>query len=41
VLGFGDPANPCHCHVVMGIVIMHPPNKPIESPGTPGGALPV
>jgi hypothetical protein len=37
-LGFGDPANPCHCHVVMGIIIMHPPSKPIESPG---GTLPV
>jgi hypothetical protein len=39
-LGFGDPANPCHCHVIMGIVIMHPPIKPIDPPGTPGGTLP-
>jgi hypothetical protein len=26
----------CHCHVIMGIIIMHPPNKPVLSPGQTG-----
>jgi hypothetical protein len=38
-LGFGG-LDPCHCHVVMGIIIMHPPKiTPVVPPGTPGQIL--
>jgi hypothetical protein len=35
-LGLGG-LDPCHCHVIMGIVIMHPPKfTAVEPSGTPG-----
>jgi hypothetical protein len=36
VLGLGG-SEPCHCHVVMGIIIMHPPKiEPIDPIGATG-----
>ncbi len=36
ILGLGG-SEPCHCHVVMGIIIMHPPKiEPIDSTGGAG-----